>query len=262
MSLLSTVIKTSRYGQIEALRDVVIDVNQGEIVAVLGGNGAGKTTLLRTISGVLVKSKGTITLQGEEISKQSAARRVRSGVVHVPEGRRVFGDLSVAENLKVAAIAQKLSTDEALAGRDQACSLFPILKERWNQSGASLSGGEQQMLAIGRALVSRPRVLMVDEASLGLAPLLVEEVLAALSRLSEEGLAILLVEQNARAALEIAARAYVLERGTVALSGNPDELKSDDRIASLYLGGAGKEPTSAGDVQVKTQAGNGKESTV
>lgn len=237
-SLLSARVASSRYGAIEAIRDVDIAVGEGEIVAVLGANGAGKTTLLRTISGILVRSSATITLGGRDITKVSAPKRVQAGLVHVPEGRRVFRDLTVAENLKVAAVAKRLSTDDAIAGRNQVCDLFPILRERWDQLAASLSGGEQQMLAIGRGLISRPRVLMVDEASLGLAPLLVEEVLAALGRLRSQGLAILLVEQNARAALEIADRAYILERGTLSLSGSTDVLLRDDRVASIYLGGS------------------------
>jgi branched-chain amino acid transport system ATP-binding protein len=251
-TLLSVAIDSSRYGQVEALRDVAIEVNEGEIVAVLGGNGAGKTTLLRTISGVLVKGEATIKLEGQDVSKLRAPARVHAGLVHVPEGRRPFRDLTVAENLKVAAFAQKLPTDEADAGREKVCTLFPILKERWDQKAASLSGGEQQMLAIGRGLLSRPRVLMVDEASLGLAPIMVSEVLGALSRLRDEGLAILLVEQNATAALDIAARAYILERGTVALSASAAALKNDERVASAYLGGSGHDFMQTGALDAPT----------
>jgi branched-chain amino acid transport system ATP-binding protein len=230
-------ITWSRYGPVEVLRDVAVAVDEGEIVAVLGGNGAGKTTLLRTISGVLVRTDAQIVLDGTDISKLSAPKRVRAGVVHVPEGRRVFGDLTVLENLEVAAVAKRLGAEDTRSAFDSVFELFPILAERRSQRAASLSGGQQQMLAISRGLMSRPRVLMVDEASLGLAPTTIEEVFGALSRLRDEGLAILLVEQNARASLEIASRAYVLERGTVALSGKASALLTDDRVTATYLGG-------------------------
>lgn len=235
--LLHAAVASSRYGAVEVLRDVTIDVGEGEIVAVLGGNGAGKTTLLRTISGVLVRAAAEISLAGRDISRLPAPQRVRAGVVHVPEGRRVFADLSVLENLEVAAHACRLGTDELRAGLEQVLELFPILAERRDQRATSLSGGEQQMLAIGRGLMSAPKVLMVDEASLGLAPTVIDEMFEALSRLGAQGLAILLVEQNARASLEIAGRAYVLERGTVGLSGDAAELLHDERVASTYLGG-------------------------
>ncbi len=236
-AVLRAAVAGSRYGAVEVLRDVTIEIGEGEIVAVLGGNGAGKTTLLRTISGVLVRAQAEISLAGRDISRLPAPQRVRAGVVHVPEGRRVFADLSVLENLEVAAHAQRLPTEVRKAGLEQVFGLFPVLRERRHQRATSLSGGEQQMLAIGRGLMSRPRVLMVDEASLGLAPTTAEEMFEALSRLGGQGLAILLVEQNARASLEIAGRAYVLERGTVRLSGDAAALLHDDRVASTYLGG-------------------------
>lgn len=235
--LLRAAVTSSRYGAVEVLRQVTVEVGEGEIVAVLGGNGAGKTTLLRTISGVSVRAAAEIVLDGRDISRLPAAQRVRAGVVHVPEGRRVFADLSVLENLEVAAHACRLRPDQLRAGLDQVFGLFPILAERRSQRATSLSGGQQQMLAIGRGLMSAPRVLMVDEASLGLAPTTTAEMFEALSRLGAQGLAILLVEQNARASLEIAARAYVLERGTVRLSGTAAELLSDERVAATYLGG-------------------------
>jgi branched-chain amino acid transport system ATP-binding protein len=236
-TLLHAEIASSSYGAAEVLRDVDIDVGEGEIVTVVGSNGAGKTTLLRTISGVLVKASAVITLDGEDVSKRSPATRVQAGIVHVPEGRRVFADLSVKENLEVAARARKLNAEELEKGFEQVFRLFPVLSDRGGLRATSLSGGEQQMLAIARGLMSRPKVLMVDEASLGLAPMLVVNVFGVLSRLRSEGLAILLVEQNARASLEIADRGYVLERGAVRLSGSASSLLKDERVASTYLGG-------------------------
>jgi branched-chain amino acid transport system ATP-binding protein len=231
-------VTTSRYGSVDVLHDVTVEVGAGEIVAVLGANGAGKTTLLRTISGVLVKPGGaTITLDGEDISRLPAAARVRAGVVHVPEGRRVFADLTVLENLEVPAFARRANDDDRRECLARVYDIFPLLAERRFQRASSLSGGQQQMLAIGRGLMSAPKVLMVDEASLGLAPATTEEVFEALSRLGAGGLAVLLVEQNARASLEIAARAYVLERGSVRLSGSASDLLHDERVASTYLGG-------------------------
>ena len=236
--LLRAAVTSSRYGSVEVLRDVTVEVGEGEIVAVLGSNGAGKTTLLRTISGVLVRAQAEITLDGHDLSRISAPQRVRAGVVHVPEGRRVFADLSVRENLEVPAFARRAAPDDLRSCLDQVYDLFPILAERRNQKAASLSGGQQQMLAVGRGLMSAPRLLMVDEASLGLAPATTDEMFAALARLGAGGLAVLLVEQNARASLEIAARAYVLEHGSVRLSGTAAELLHDDRVAATYLGGA------------------------
>jgi branched-chain amino acid transport system ATP-binding protein len=234
---LRAAVASSRYGAVEVLHDVTVEVGEGEIVAVLGANGAGKTTLLRTISGVLVKSGAEITLDGRDISRLSAPARVRAGVVHVPEGRRVFADLTVQENLEVPAFARRAADADRRTCFERVFDLFPLLAERRGQRAASLSGGQQQMLAIGRALMSSPRLLMVDEASLGLAPATTDMVFEALARLGADGLSILLVEQNARASLEIAARAYVLERGGVRLSGTAADLLSDDRVAATYLGG-------------------------
>ena len=230
-------VRASRYASVDVLHDVTVEVGAGEIVAVLGANGAGKTTLLRTISGVLVKSAAEITLDGQDISRLSAAARVRAGIVHVPEGRRVFPDRTVRENLEGPAVACRADETDRRDSLDRVYDLFPLLAERRSQRAASLSGGQQQMLAIGRGLMSMPRVLMVDEASLGLAPATTEMMFAALARLGAEGLSILLVEQNARASLEIAARAYVLERGTVRLSGAASDLLHDERVTSTYLGG-------------------------
>jgi branched-chain amino acid transport system ATP-binding protein len=230
-------VTSSRYGAVEVLRDITVEVGEGEIVAVLGANGAGKTTLLRTISGVLVRGQAEITLDGQDISRLSAPARVRAGVVHVPEGRRVFPDLTVLENLEVPAFARRAATADRHACFDRVYGVFPLLAERRSQRASSLSGGQQQMLAIGRALMSAPRLLMVDEASLGLAPTTTELMFEALARLGSDGLSILLVEQNARASLEIASRAYVLERGCVRLAGTAAELLDDERVASTYLGG-------------------------
>jgi branched-chain amino acid transport system ATP-binding protein len=234
---LRAAVTSSRYGSVEVLHDVTVEVGVGEIVAVIGANGAGKTTLLRTISGVLVKAAAEVTLDGEDLSRLSAPARVRAGVVHVPEGRRVFADLSVLENLEVPAFARKAAEADRHACFDRVFDLFPLLAERRGQRASSLSGGQQQMLAIGRALMSSPRLLMVDEASLGLAPTTTEMVFEALARLGAGGLSILLVEQNARASLEIAARAYVLERGALRLSGTAADLLHDERVTSTYLGG-------------------------
>ncbi|MDQ1490591.1 MAG: branched-chain amino acid transport system ATP-binding protein [Actinomycetota bacterium] len=234
---LRAAVASSRYGPVEVLHDVNVEVAEGEIVAVLGANGAGKTTLLRTISGVLVKAGAAISLDGEDITRLSAPARVRAGVVHVPEGRRVFADLTVLENLEVPAFARRAADADRRACLERVYDLFPVLAERRGQRASSLSGGQQQMLAVGRGLMSAPRVLMVDEASLGLAPATTDEMFEALARLGAAGLSILLVEQNARASLEIAARAYVLERGGVRLSGRAADLLHDERVASTYLGG-------------------------
>ena len=234
---LRATVASSRYGAVEVLHDVTVEVGEGEIVAVLGANGAGKTTLLRTLSGVLVQARAEIILDGQDITRLSAPARVRAGVVHVPEGRRVFADLTVLENLEVPAFARRAGDAERRAGLQRAFELFPVLNERSAQRASALSGGEQQMLAIGRGLMAAPRLLMVDEASLGLAPTTTELMFGALARLGADGLSVLLVEQNARASLEIAARAYVLERGAVRLSGRAEDLLHDERVASTYLGG-------------------------
>ena len=235
---LRAAVRSSRYGAVEVLQDLTVEVGEGEIVAVLGANGAGKTTLLRTISGVLVRSTAEITLDGEDITRLSAAARVRAGIVHVPEGRRIFPDLTVQENLEVPAFARKAGAADRQACFDRVFELFPLLAERRGQRASGLSGGQQQMLAIGRGLMAAPRLLMVDEASLGLAPTTTETMFEALARLGAEGLSILLVEQNARASLGIANRAYVLERGRLRLSGTAADLLNDERVASTYLGGA------------------------
>lgn len=232
--LLHAGVASSRYGAVEVLHEVTVDVGEGEIVAVLGGNGAGKTTLLRTISGVSVRASAEITLDGRDISRLPAAQRVRAGVVHVPEGRRVFTDLTVGENLQVAAHARRLPAGEAQAALDQVFGLFPILAERRQQRATSLSGGQQQMLAIGRGLMSRPRLLLVDEASLGLSPALTKTVFSVMDRINADGVTVVLVEQNI-GVLPHADRALIMEKGTLVYQGSGDEIHSAS-LRETYLG--------------------------
>ncbi len=224
------------YGPIRALADVSLRVGPGEIVALLGANGAGKTTTLGAISGLLRPQAGSITFHGAAIGGLAVERIVRLGIAHCPEGRRVFPGLTVMENLRAGGAIHPARTDFS-ADLDLIFTLFPRLAERRKQRGWSLSGGEQQMLAVGRALMSRPKLLLLDEPSLGLAPLLVEQMFAAISQLNREtGLAILLVEQNAALALDVAHRAYVLETGSVRLSGPAADLAADPRIREAYFG--------------------------
>lgn len=223
------------YGAIHALCDVSIDVQKGEIVAIIGSNGAGKSTLLRTISGLLRPRTGTITLEDERIDCIPAHEIVRKGISQSPEGRRIFTNMSVLENLQLGAFTRKdadISSD-----MDEVMRRFPRLKERLRQSAGTLSGGEQQMLAIGRALMSRPRILLLDEPSLGLAPNLVAEIFRIVLDLNAEGVTVLLVEQNAFRALEIAHRAYVLETGHIVLSDTGKNLLNNPKVKEAYLGG-------------------------
>lgn len=236
MTLLDVSIDRSRYGSVTVLRDVHLTVDAGEMVAVLGNNGVGKTTLLRAISGWQVTTAGSIRFDGTECSAVAAHRRARAGIVHVPEGRRVFRDLTVEENLRVGALKSRgrRALEERLA---TAYELFPTLDRLARQPAASLSGGEQQMLAIGRGLMAEPRLLMVDEASLGLAPIVIGQVFEALRAIRAMGIAVLVVEQNVRTSLSAADRGYVLERGTVTTSGAAADLLADDRVVDAYLGG-------------------------
>ena len=213
-----------RYGNIRALQGVSLTVAQGELVALIGSNGAGKTTVLRTISGLLRPSDGTIAFEGADITRAATDRIVALGISHCPEGRRIFGSLSVSENLRLGAVAQR-DRQAAAADLDMVFTLFPLLKERLGQAGGTLSGGEQQMLAIGRALMSRPRLLLLDEPSLGLAPLMVERIFETIAELKRQGRTILLVEQNVHHALDIADRAYVLETGRITLEGPASVLR-------------------------------------
>ncbi|MFI4987998.1 MAG: ABC transporter ATP-binding protein [Alphaproteobacteria bacterium] len=225
---------TSHYGRIQALRGVALEVLEGELVALVGANGAGKTTLLRTISGVRPVSAGTIRFDGEDITRQSPARRVRLGIAQVPEGRHVFGPLSVYDNLRLGGYTRpKREAAKTLA---QVYERFPILAECRHQQAGTLSGGQQQMLAIGRALMARPRLLLLDEPSMGLAPLLVEEIFRTVQQLKELGTTVLLVEQNAYAALAIAERGYVIETGSIVLAGSGRALIENEQVKAAYLG--------------------------
>lgn len=224
------------YGNIHALKEVSLDVNQGEIVSLIGANGAGKSTLLKTISGLLKPKKGSITFEGVAIDGNQAQLIVKRGISHVPEGRRVFANMSVEENLELGAFLRK---DKQGIKEDYAkvYDLFPRLLERRKQQSGTLSGGEQQMLAMGRALMARPRLLLLDEPSMGLAPLLVKTIFEIIKEINSTGTTIMLVEQNANMALSIAHRAYVIETGRVIINGSAEELRSSDQIKMAYLGG-------------------------
>jgi branched-chain amino acid transport system ATP-binding protein len=223
------------YGPIRALDHVSLDVEDGELVALIGANGAGKTTLLMAISGVVPSRGGSIRFAGSPLMAVKPHEVMRLGIGHAPEGRRIFPRLTVRENLELGGFTQ---TDRAKLSRDidEACGLFPVLGERMDQLGGTLSGGEQQMLAIARALVGHPRLLLLDEPSLGLAPLVVAKVFEVIASLSARGISVLLVEQNARAALKLAHRGYVLETGRITLTGGGAELAADRRVRDAYLG--------------------------
>lgn len=222
------------YGDVQVLWDVSLSVEEGETVALLGANGAGKTTTLRAICGTLEPLSGSITYRGEPIAGLPPKETVRRGIAHVPEGREVFGESSVAENIRLGAYAAR---DGWEARRDMVYELFPRLEERRHQRASTLSGGEQQMLAIGRGLMSEPDLLLLDEASLGLAPVLVEDVFDVIERINDRGTTVLLVEQDLHNALAVADRGYVLESGRISLSGPTGELAEDDRVVASYLGG-------------------------
>jgi branched-chain amino acid transport system ATP-binding protein len=225
-----------RYGAIQALRGVAFDVRAGEIVTLIGSNGAGKSTLLRAVSGLLRPSAGRIQLDGIDVTGRKPEAIVALGCSHVPEGRRVFANLSVLENLQMGAYPKRGSEARGL---ERAFALFPRLRERLKQPAGTLSGGEQQMLAIGRALMAEPLLLLCDEPSLGLAPLLVQQIFAILSEINAQGTTVVLVEQNARQALRVAQRAYVLETGTLVLAGPAADLARDPRVREAYLGESG-----------------------
>lgn len=224
------------YGIIHALKGVSLEINEGEIVTLIGANGAGKSTLLKTISGLLKPKKGDILFQGQSISGKVAQSIVKQGLSHVPEGRRVFSNMTVEENLELGAYLRK---DKKGIREDfeKVFSLFPRLLERRKQLSGTLSGGEQQMLAMGRALMARPRLLLLDEPSMGLAPLLVKTIFRIIEEINNSGTTILLVEQNANMALSIADRAYVIETGKIVISGTSEELNESDKIRMAYLGG-------------------------
>ena len=223
------------YGMIQAIKGISFEVNQGEVIALIGANGAGKTTTLHTITGLLSPKKGSVMFEGTDITKIPAHKIVSMGMAHVPEGRRVFAELSVYENLKMGAYTRKDKNEieESLAN---VYKRFPRLEERRNQMAGTLSGGEQQMLAMGRALMSKPRIVLMDEPSMGLSPIFVEEIFNIIKEISAEGTTVLLVEQNAKKALSIADRAYVLETGKIVLEGDAKDLLNDESIKKAYLG--------------------------
>ena len=223
------------YGMIQAIKGISLTVNQGEVIALIGANGAGKTTTLHTISGLISPKNGSVLFEGVEITKVLAHKIVSMGMVHVPEGRRVFANLTVYQNLKMGAYTRKDSkeVEETLS---TVYKRFPRLEERRNQIAGTLSGGEQQMLAMGRALMSRPKIILMDEPSMGLSPIFVNEIFDIVKEISAGGTTVLLVEQNAKKALSIADRAYVLETGNIVLEGKADELLNNDSVKKAYLG--------------------------
>ncbi len=237
MSLIEVRDMKVRYGGIEALKGVSFDVEEGSIVTLIGANGAGKSTTLKTIAGLVKPVEGTITYNGEDITGLEPQKLVSKGIVLVPEGRRVFGNLSVYENLRIGAylIKDKAQIDSQL---EHVYDLFPRLKERSWQLAGTLSGGEQQMLAVGRALMAQPKVIMMDEPSLGLAPIIVRGIFDIIKKINEEGTTVLLIEQNANAALRVAHRGYVMETGNITMEGTGQDLLNDSRVREAYLGKA------------------------
>lgn len=225
------------YGSIHALKGISFKIESGQIVSLIGSNGAGKSTTLKAISGIIRAREGDISFQGQHITQTASEKIVAAGIVQVPEGRGIFIRLTVQENLQMGAYLRR---DKAGIAEDleHVFELFPRLKERANQMGGTLSGGEQQMLAVGRALMAKPKLLMLDEPSMGLAPIVVQEIFSAIKRLNQEGLTVLLVEQNANLALAVSDRAYVIETGEITLSGSGAELLADDRVRKAYLGEA------------------------
>ena len=223
------------YGMIQAIKGISFEVNEGEVIALIGANGAGKTTTLNTITGLLSPKKGSVIFEGKDITKVPAHKIVSLGIAHVPEGRRVFAELTVYENLKMGAYTRK-DKDEIEKTLEMVYKRFPRLEERKNQLAGTLSGGEQQMLAMGRALMSHPKIIVMDEPSMGLSPILVNEIFDIIQEVSKGGTTVLLVEQNAKKALSIADRAYVLETGRIVLEGDAKVLMNDDSIKKAYLG--------------------------
>lgn len=229
---------SAHYGGVRALQDVSLEEKEGEIVALIGGNGAGKTTLLNLISGIVRPSRGKIFFKGEDITALTPERIVQMGIGQVPEGRLLFGPLTVKENLELGAFKRRRKEEKEDVYKDfeYVYKLFPTLKKRLQQKAGTLSGGEQQMLAIGRGLMGKPVLMLLDEPSLGLAPLLVQEIFSVIKRLKNEGTTILLVEQNARAALRVCDRAYVLETGNIRLHGSASDLLENEEVKRAYLG--------------------------
>ena len=235
MALLEIKDLEVNYGVIKAIKGVSFDVNEGEIIALIGANGAGKTTILHTITGLIQAKKGSIVFDGKELTKTPPHKIVSMGMAHVPEGRRIFQQLSVLENLKLGAYTRK-DKSEIASTLKMVYERFPRLEERKNQVAGTLSGAEQQMLAMGRALMSKPRIILMDEPSMGLSPLLVSEIFDIIKVINESGTTVLLVEQNAKKALSIADRAYVLETGNITLSGDAKDLINDESVKKAYLG--------------------------
>lgn len=223
------------YGMIQAIKGISFEVNEGEVIALIGANGAGKTTTLHTISGLITPKKGTVVFEGKDITKTPAHKIVSAGMAHVPEGRRVFASLSVLQNLKLGAYTRS-SKDEIEDTLQMVYKRFPRLEERKNQLAGTLSGGEQQMLAMGRALMSKPRIILMDEPSMGLSPIFVNEIFDIIKQVSASGTTVLLVEQNAKKALSIADRGYVLETGRIVLEGEAQQLLNDESVKKAYLG--------------------------
>ena len=223
------------YGMIHAIKGVSFQVNEGEVIALIGANGSGKTTILHSITGLIAPKKGQIVFEGQDITSTPAHKIVSMGMAHVPEGRRVFAQLTVLENLKMGAFTRK-DKDEVEESLIRVYKRFPRLEERKNQMAGTLSGGEQQMLAMGRALMSHPKIILMDEPSMGLSPIFVNEIFDIIREVSEGGTTVLLVEQNAKKALSIADRAYVLETGKIVLDGKAEELLNDDSVKKAYLG--------------------------
>ena len=235
MALLEIKDLEVNYGVIKAIKGVSFDVNEGEIIALIGANGAGKTTILHTITGLIQAKKGSIVFDGKELTKTPPHKIVSMGMAHVPEGRRIFQQLSVLENLKLGAYTRK-DKSEIASTLKMVYERFPRLEERKNHVAGTLSGGEQQMLAMGRSLMSKPRIILMDEPSMGLSPLLVSEIFDIIKVINESGTTVLLVEQNAKKALSIADRAYVLETGKITLSGDAKDLINDESVKKAYLG--------------------------
>lgn len=223
------------YGVIKALKGITFEVNEGEVIALIGANGAGKTTTLHTITGLLNAKSGSIHLDGKDITKTPAHKIVKMGIAHVPEGRRIFQNLTVLDNIKLGAFTRK-DKDGIAEDIEKVYKLFPRLEERKTQIAGTLSGGEQQMLAMGRALMSKPRIVVMDEPSMGLSPILVSEIFNIIESIRKQGTTVLLVEQNAKKALSIADRAYVLETGKIVLSGKASDLINDESVKKAYLG--------------------------
>ncbi len=224
------------YGNIHAIKGASLRVEEGEIISLIGANGAGKTTILQTISGIIRSKSGSVSYKGEDITKTRAHKILRMGIAQVPEGRQIFANLSVLDNLELGAFSVKESFEQKEKSREQFFAKFPRMKERAHQLAGTLSGGEQQMLAMGRAIASKPQLMILDEPSMGLSPIFVQEIFETIKQLNREGVTILLVEQNAMMALSISDRAYVLETGKIVMEGNSKELANDENVKRAYLG--------------------------